>query len=108
MLRAHSSLCGYSPDDAGDKGYTAKTGILKNCSPILLCMTVRPLPFPVSNQLIYTEIFQKGVKEEFITVPGGLNGKFDKKKNAKINKGLTSLLQLDLSYVVISISVLLY
>jgi hypothetical protein len=34
-----------------------------------------------------------GVKTEFITVPGGLHGKFDKEKNAEINNAIVDFVK---------------
>jgi dipeptidyl aminopeptidase/acylaminoacyl peptidase len=41
---------------------------------------------------IHKKFLEVGVKTEFITVPGGLHGKFDKDKNSEINKAIASFL----------------
>jgi hypothetical protein len=38
------------------------------------------------------KLLEAGVKAEFITIPGGLHGKFDKEQNSMVNKAIISLL----------------
>lgn len=38
--------------------------------------------------LLYKKLMETGVKSEFITVKGGLHGKFDKEKNSELNKSI--------------------
>lgn len=42
------------------------------------------VPYQQSVEL-YKKFQSVGVKSEFITVPGGLHGKFDKEKNSELN-----------------------
>lgn len=37
---------------------------------------------------LHKKLLAAGVKTEFVTVPGGLHGKFDKEKNSEINKAI--------------------
>ena len=41
---------------------------------------------------IHKKFLAAGVKTEFIAVPGGLHGKFDKDKNSEINKAIAAFL----------------
>lgn len=50
------------------------------------------VPYQQSVDL-HKKLVANGVKTEFITVPGGLHGKFDKEKNSEINKAITAFLQ---------------
>lgn len=45
------------------------------------------VPYQQSVDL-HKKLLEAGVKTEFITVPGGLHGKFDKEKNTEINKAI--------------------
>ncbi len=42
---------------------------------------------------LHKKFVDMGVKTEFITVPGGLHGKFDKEKNSEINKAVIAFLK---------------
>lgn len=45
------------------------------------------VPYQQSVEL-HKQLLEIGVKTEFITVPGGLHGKFEKEKNAEVNKAI--------------------
>ena len=45
------------------------------------------VPYQQSVEL-HKKLLEVGVKTEFITVPGGLHGKFEKEKNAEVNKAI--------------------
>lgn len=49
------------------------------------------VPYQQSVDL-HKKLKEAGVKTEFITVPGGLHGKFDKEKNSEINKAIAAFL----------------
>ena len=48
---------------------------------------------------LHNKLVEAGVKTEFITVKGGLHGKFEKEKNSEINKAIAGFLK-DLGIVV--------
>jgi acetyl esterase/lipase len=45
------------------------------------------------SEALHKKLIEFGVKTEFITVPGGLHGKFEKEKNAEINKAIIEFLK---------------
>lgn len=49
------------------------------------------VPYQQSVDL-YKKLQEMGVKSEFITVPGGVHGKFEKEKNDEINKAMIKFL----------------
>lgn len=50
------------------------------------------VPYQQSVEL-YKKLKEAGVKTEFITVEGGLHGKFEKEKNSEINKKIAAFLE---------------
>jgi len=50
------------------------------------------VPFQQSVEL-HKKLLSLGVKTEFITVTGGLHGKFDKEKNSEINKAIIKFIE---------------
>ena len=42
---------------------------------------------------LHKKLLEAGVKTEFITVPGGQHGKFDKEKNSEINRAIVDFLK---------------
>ena len=49
------------------------------------------VPYQQSVDL-HKKLIEAGVITEFITVPGGLHGKFDKEKNSEINKAIINFI----------------
>jgi acetyl esterase/lipase len=45
------------------------------------------------SEALHKKLNELGVKTEFITVPGGLHGKFEKEKNSEINKAIIEFLK---------------
>jgi acetyl esterase/lipase len=41
---------------------------------------------------LHKKLLEANVKTEFITVPGGLHGKFDKAKNSELNKAIINFI----------------
>ncbi|MBN8675671.1 MAG: alpha/beta hydrolase [Chitinophagales bacterium] len=86
----------------GDKASDRKFAM--SVSPIYYVSKSSPPTFIVHGDADPTVSYQQsvelhkkfnevGVKTEFITVPGGLHGKFDKEKNSEINKRIADFLQ---------------
>jgi acetyl esterase/lipase len=62
------------------------TYVNKNSPPVLIVHGDADPTVPYQHSVdLYKKLLSVGVKTEFITVPGGLHGKFDKEKNAEIN-----------------------
>ena len=60
--------------------------ITKNSPPIFIVHGDADPTVPYQQSVdLYKKLLQLGVKTEFITVPGGLHGKFDKEKNKEID-----------------------
>jgi dipeptidyl aminopeptidase/acylaminoacyl peptidase len=45
------------------------------------------------SEALHKKLNELGVKNEFITVQGGLHGKFEKEKNSEINKAIIEFLK---------------
>ncbi|MGB3005702.1 MAG: prolyl oligopeptidase family serine peptidase, partial [Chitinophagaceae bacterium] len=50
------------------------------------------VPYEQSVDL-HKKLLEVGVNTEFMTVPGGLHGKFDKEKNSELNKAIMSFIK---------------
>jgi hypothetical protein len=42
---------------------------------------------------LHKQLKEAGVKTEFMTVPGGLHGKFTKEQNSEVNKAIVAFLK---------------
>ncbi|MBC7846030.1 MAG: alpha/beta hydrolase [Flavobacterium sp.] len=66
----------------------------KNSPPIFIVHGDSDPTVPYQQSVdLYKKLQKLGVKSEFITVPGGLHGKFDKEKNNEINKSIIEFLK---------------
>ncbi|MEP7237027.1 MAG: prolyl oligopeptidase family serine peptidase, partial [Ferruginibacter sp.] len=50
------------------------------------------VPYQQSVKL-HDKLVAAGVKTEFITVPGGQHGKFEKEKNSEVNKAIMAFIK---------------
>ena len=67
----------------------AKVNITKNSPPVFIVHGDADPTVPYQQSVdLYKKLLAAGVKTEFITVPGGLHGKFYKEKNNEINKAI--------------------
>lgn len=90
-------------DKAGDEKFAKSvspiTYVTKNSPPVFIVHGDADPTVPYQHSVdLHKKLVDLGVKTEFITVEGGLHGKFDKEKNSEINKKITSwLIELGLS-----------
>jgi acetyl esterase/lipase len=67
--------------------------INKNSPPIFIVHGDADPTVPYQQSVdLHKKLMEAGVKTEFITVAGGLHGKFEKEKNAEINKAIISFI----------------
>lgn len=68
--------------------------VTKNSPPIFIVHGDADPTVPYQQSVdLYKKLQKLGVKSQFITVPGGVHGKFDKEKNAEINKSIIEFLK---------------
>lgn len=84
-------------DKANDKKFAASvspiTYVTKNSPPIFIVHGDADPTVPHQQSVdLHKKLVEVGVKTEFITVEGGLHGKFDKDKNSEINKKIAAFL----------------
>jgi acetyl esterase/lipase len=84
-------------DKANDKKFAASvspiTYVTKNSPPIFIVHGDADPTVPYQQSVdLHKKLVEVGVKTEFITVEGGLHGKFDKDKNSEINKKVAAFL----------------
>jgi acetyl esterase/lipase len=85
-------------DKAKDQKFAASvspiTYVTKNSPPIFIVHGDADPTVPYQQSVdLHKKLQELGVKTEFITVPGGQHGKFDKDKNSEINKAIATWLK---------------
>ncbi|MFN2437980.1 MAG: alpha/beta hydrolase fold domain-containing protein [Chitinophagaceae bacterium] len=85
-------------DKADDKIFAASvspvTYVNKNSPPTFIVHGDADPTVPYQQSVeLHQKFIEAGVKTEFITVQGGLHGKFDKEKNSDINKAIAKFLK---------------
>lgn len=76
-------------DDAFAKTVSPIYYVTKNSPPVFIVHgDADPTVSYQQSVELHKKLLAAGVKTEFITVPGGLHGKFDKEKNSEINKAI--------------------
>ena len=81
-------------NDAFIKSVSPINYVTKNSPPIFIVHGDSDPTVPYQQSVdLYKKLQKLGVKSQFITVPGGLHGKFDKEKNADINKSIIEFLK---------------
>lgn len=85
-------------DKANDKKFAASvspiTYVNKNSPPIFIVHGDADPTVPYQQSVdLHKKLVEAGVKTEFITVKGGLHGKFDKEKNSEVNKAIADFLK---------------
>jgi acetyl esterase/lipase len=85
-------------DKATDKTFAASVSPIsyvdKNTPPVFIVHGDADPIVPYQQSVdLYKKLKEAGVKTQFITVPGGLHGKFDKEKNSEINKEIIAFLK---------------
>ncbi len=84
-------------DKANDKKFAMSVSpinyVNKNNPPVFIVHGDADPTVPYQQSVdLHKKLVEVGVKTEFITVPGGLHGKFDKDKNSEINKKIAEFL----------------
>jgi acetyl esterase/lipase len=70
------------------------TYVTKNSPPIFIVHGDADPTVPYQQSVdLHKKLLELGVKTEFITVPGGLHGKFEKEKNSEINKAMIAFIK---------------
>lgn len=78
-----------SKDEAFAKSVSPINYVSKSSPPVLIIHGDADPTVPYEQSvLLYKKLMETGVKSEFITVKGGLHGKFDKEKNSELNKSI--------------------
>ena len=85
-------------DKAKDEKFAASvspmTYVTKNSPPVFIVHGDADPTVPYQHSVdLYNKLLSLGVKTTFITVPGGLHGKFDKEKNAEINNAIVEFVK---------------
>lgn len=85
-------------DKAADKSFAASVSPLsyvnKNSPPVFIVHGDADPTVPYQQSVaLYQKLKDAGVKTEFMTVPGGLHGKFPKEENSKVNKAIADFLK---------------
>jgi acetyl esterase/lipase len=83
---------------AKDKGFAAAvspiTYVNKNSPPTFIVHGDADPTVPYQQSVaLHNKFLEAGVKTEFITVPGGLHGKFPADKNSEVNKAIMNFLK---------------
>ena len=78
-----------SKDESFAKSVSPINYVSKSSPPVLIIHGDADPTVPYEQSvLLYKKLMETGVKSEFITVKGGLHGKFDKEKNSELNKSI--------------------
>lgn len=85
-------------DKANDRKFAASvspvTYVDKNSPPIFIVHGDADPTVPYQQSVdLHKKLKEAGVRTEFITVKGGLHGKFDKEKNSELNKAIAAFLK---------------
>jgi acetyl esterase/lipase len=85
-------------DKANDKKFAASvspiTYVNKNSPPTFIVHGDADPTVPYQQSVdLHKKFVEAGVKTEFMTVKGGLHGKFDKEKNSEVNKAIADFLK---------------
>jgi acetyl esterase/lipase len=81
-------------DEAFAKSVSPVSYINKNSPPVFIVHGDADPTVPYQQSIeLNKKLKEAGVKTEFVTVSGGLHGKFEKEKNTEINKGIIAFLK---------------
>jgi acetyl esterase/lipase len=79
----------YSKDQKFASSVSPMTYVTKNSPPVFIVHGDADPTVPYQQSVeLHKKLVEAGVKTEFITVPGGLHGKFEKDKNSEVNKAI--------------------
>ncbi len=85
-------------DKANDENFAKTVSpiyyVTKNSPPVFIVHGDADPTVPYQQSVdLHKKLLANGVKTEFITVPDGLHGKFDKEKNSEINMAISAFLK---------------
>ena len=85
-------------EKANDQKFAASVSpinyVTKNSPPIFIVHGDSDPTVPYQQSVdLHKKLMDAGVRTEFITVTGGLHGKFDKEKNSEINRAIAAFLK---------------
>jgi acetyl esterase/lipase len=91
------SAANWLGEKAKDKEFAASvspiTYVNKNSPPTFIVHGDADPTVPYQQSVdLHKKLLEAGVKTEFITVPGGLHGKFEKEKNSEVNKAIINFI----------------
>ena len=97
-IKTSKSAAQWLGDKKNDQKFAASvspiTYVNKNNPPVFIVHGDADPTVPYQQSVdLHKKLVDAGVKTKFITVPGGLHGKFDKEKNSEINKEIISFLK---------------
>jgi acetyl esterase/lipase len=85
-------------DKANDQSFAATVSplhyVTKNSPPVFIVHGDADPTVPYQQSVdLHKKLQDAGVKTEFLTVPGGLHGKFPKEENSRVNKAIADFLK---------------
>jgi acetyl esterase/lipase len=87
-------LGGKSKDEAFAKSVSPITYVSRNSPPTFIVHGDADPTVPYQHSVeLHKKLEEAGVKTKFITIPGGLHGKFTKEQNSEINKEIIAFLK---------------
>ncbi len=93
-MSATSWLWIYAKDQKFAAAVSPRTYVNKSNPPIFIVHGDADPTVPYQQSVeLHKQLEAAGVTTKFITVPGGLHGKFDKEKNSEINKEIIVFLK---------------
>jgi acetyl esterase/lipase len=90
---ASSWLGAKANDEAFAKSVSPLTWVTKNSPPVFIVHGDADPTVPYEHSVwLHKKLQENGVLTKFVTVPGGLHGKFDKETNSQLNKDILSFI----------------
>jgi len=83
-----------SKDEAFARSVSPINYVTKNSAPVFIVHGDADPTVPYQESVkLHNKLKEAGVKTEFMTVPGGLHGKFTKEQNSEVNKAIIEFLR---------------
>lgn len=91
---AKNWLGNYASDQKFAASVSPITYVTKNSPPVFIVHGDADPTVPYQQSVdLHKKLVEAGVKTEFITVQGGLHGKFEKEKNSEVNKAIMAFIK---------------
>jgi len=91
---AKNWLGNYATDQKFAASVSPITYVTKNSPPVFIVHGDADPTVPYQQSVdLHKKLLEAGVKTEFMTVPGGLHGKFEKEKNSEVNKAIMAFIR---------------